>query len=162
MKGEMKEKEDNGVPATVTINGLELRKKFANLYETFGSDLELEKNGVWVPYELENGEEFEIKIRRGGSRNIEWRRVYNQVFKPHDKDTLSEQESQYLLAEVYARTIVVDWKNSKDIEGKPVPFTVTNCMELFCFMPELLSKVINDAHMRGNFQILETEQTAKN
>ena len=162
MKGEKKEKEVNGVPATVTINGLELRKKFANLYGTFGSDLGLEANGVWISYELQTGNDFEIKIKRGGSRNVEWRRVYNQVFKPHDKDKLSEQESQFLLAEVYSRTIVVDWKNIKDNEGKDVPFNIENCMELLCFMPELLSKVINDAHERGNFQMEEVESTAKN
>ena len=161
MKGE--KKIINGeIPTTVTINGLELRKKFASLYGTFGSDVGLETNGVWIPYELDDGGEFEIKLKRGGSRNVEWRRVYNQVFKPHDKDKLSEQESQFLLAEVYSRTIVMDWRKLKDAAGKDVPFNLTSCMELLCFMPELLSKVINDAHERANFQIEEMEATAKN
>ena len=161
MKGE--KKTVNGeVPSTVTINGLELRKKFASIYDTFGSDIGLETNGVWIVYELEKGGEFEIKIKRGGSRNVEWRRIYNQVFKAHDKDKLTEQESQFLLAEVYSRSFVVDWRNLKDSEGKDVPFNVKNCMELLCFMPELLTKIINDAHARANFQMLEMETTAKN
>lgn len=144
----------------------DMRKKFANLYGTFGSEPALETEGVLVPMDLEGGGNVVFKIRRAGARNTVWRKVYNEVMKPHEEDIqndkLSEDENKLLLAEVYSRSVVVDWKGIQDSDGKDVPFTVRNCQELLEFYPDLLATLMTAAHLRSNFRHKEMEQTAKN
>lgn len=150
----------------VVINGVVLRKKFANLYGTWGSDTDLETKGVILSYELRGGGFAEFKIKRAGARNVEWRKVYNEVMGPHNVDIdagkLTENENKFLLAEVYSRTVIIGWNIGKDSEGKEIPFDVKTCMELMCFMPDLLQQIIGDAHERSNFQYAEMEKTGKN
>lgn len=151
---------------TITINALQLRKKFANIYGTFGSDPILEQKGVVMEYELQNGEIFELKIKRAGARNTVWRKLYNQLLRPVEDQNqageISETENHYMMAELYAKSCVIGWKGLKDADGNEVPFSIGTCLELFCFMPELLTKVINDCHERSNFAHKEKEATAKN
>lgn len=148
-----------------TVNG-DRRKKFANLYGTFGSESTLEMGGVLIPFELEGGGEVRFKIRRAGARNTEWRKVYNEVMKPHEEainlDKLSEEENKLLLAEVYSRSVVIDWEGIKDAEGEDVPFSVQSCKELLEFYPDLLANLMTEAHLRSNFRHEEMETTAKN
>ena len=155
MKGENKEE----------MNG-NLRSKFANVYERFGTSAELEQKGVIIDYKLPNNEIFSICIKRAGARNAEWKKIYNQVMKPHAEDIaeglLSEIENKVLLAEIWAKSVVVGWDGLKDVEGVAVPFSVETAYELFCFMPDLLSDVISDSHLRSNFQEELVKATAKN
>lgn len=144
----------------------DLKSKFANVYLTFGTDPELEKNGVILRYELENGEKVLFKIKRSGVRNSEWRRLYNELMRPREDETLkgemSEEESKFLLSEIYARSVVVDWKNVKDAEGVDVPFTTESCIELFRFIPDLFQLIIRDSGDKSNFREAQVQQTIKN
>lgn len=147
-------------------NGSMLRNKFANVYTRFGTEPKLEERGVVMDYDLADGSTFSIKIKRAGARNEEWKRLYNEIVKPRADDIIegkvSEKENKILLAEVWAKSVVVGWANIKDSEGNEVPFSVENCYELFCFMPDLLNDVINDSHNRSNFQEEIKQATAKN
>lgn len=158
-KGEKKEE-------AVETNGTDLRKKFANVYSRYGTEPAIEQSGVVIDYELAGGANFSIKIKRAGARNAEWKKIYNEVMKPHAADIeagkLSEAENKVLLAEVWAKSVVVGWANIKDFEGEETPFSVQNCYELFCLYPDLLNEVIADSHLRSNFQDEEMLATAKN
>ena len=142
------------------------RKRFANLYSTYGSEPELEARGVVLDYELANKETFSIKVKRAGARNQAWKVAYNSIMKPHAKDIadgkLSEGENKKLLADIWAKTVVIGWSNLRDGEGNEVKFTIQTCYELFCTFPDLLNDVIADSHTRSNFQHEEMEATAKN
>ncbi len=142
------------------------RSRFANLYSTYGSEPSLERIGVVIDYELVNKETFSIKIKRAGARNQEWKIAYNRIMKPHAEEItdgkLSEHENKKLLAEVWAKTVVVGWSNLRDGEGNEVKFSKETCYELFCAFPDLLNEVISDSHLRSNFQHEEMEATAKN
>jgi hypothetical protein len=113
-----------------------------------------------------NKETFSIKIKRAGARNQEWKIAYNRIMKPHAEEItdgkLSEHENKKLLAEVWAKTVVVGWSNLRDGEGNEVKFSKETCYELFCAFPDLLNEVISDSHLRSNFQHEEMEATAKN
>lgn len=154
-KGEKKEE----------TNGVELRHKFANVYQRFGSEKDLETKGVVMDYELPHGT-FSVKIKRAGARNPDWKKCYNEIMKPLSDDILagkvSEAKNKVLLAEVWAKTVVVGWEGLVDADGNPVPFSVETCYELFCYMPDLLNDVIADSHLVSNFQEEVKIATAKN
>jgi len=143
-----------------------VRSRFANLYSTYGSEPELEARGVVIDYELQNKETFSIKIKRAGARNQEWKTAYNQIMKPHAQDIadgkISEDANKKLLAEIWAKTVVIGWSNLRGSDGTEVKFSKETCYELFCAFPDLLNDVIADSHLRSNFQHEEMEATAKN
>lgn len=149
----------------VPTNGVDLKNKFANVYQRFGSSTEMETKGVVMDYECPHGT-FSICIKRAGARNPEWKKVYNTIMKPRADDILAgkvtEAENKILLAEVWAKTVVVGWDGVIDSEGKQVPYSYENCYELFCFMPDLLNDVIADSHLVSNFQEEVKIKTAKN
>ena len=142
------------------------RSRFANLYSTYGSEKELEARGVVIDYELANKEIFSIKIKRAGARNQEWKKLYNQIMKPHAQEIadgkLSEDENKKLLADIWSRAVVIGWSNLRDGEGNEVEFSQSTCFELLCTFPDLLNEVIADSHLRSNFQHEEMVATAKN
>jgi hypothetical protein len=144
----------------------ELKSKFANVYGTFGVDPVLEQQGVILRYELENGQKVLFKIKRAGTRNAEWRKLYNEIMKPHEEKTLngemSEDESKTRLSQVYARSVVVDWQGVQNSDGEEVPFSVESCMELFQFLPELFLLIIRDSNDRSNFREEQVKATGKN
>lgn len=166
MKGEKKEDKSKGTTVEQVNGSPALRKKFASLYGTWGTDPILATKGIIVVYPLDGGGEVEFKIKKAGARNVEWKKLYNQIMKPHvdelTEETLTEEENGLLLSEIYAKSVVLDWKGVNDDQGNPVPFTVLNCMELFQFMPEVLSNIITDSHLRSNFRDEEMASTAKN
>jgi hypothetical protein len=145
---------------------VDLRKKFASLYGTFGTDPVLAEKGIIVVYPLANGSEVEFKIKKAGARNQTWKTLYTKIMKPHaeaiEKETLTEIEHGKLLSELYARSVVIGWNGVYDASGNAVPFTIENCMELMQFMPEILSKIIADSHDRSNFREEQMDATAKN
>ena len=155
-----------GEAEKVETNGTDLRLKFANVYSRYGSEPSIEEKGVVIDYELEGGGHFSIKIKRAGARNAEWKKTYNAIMKPQaeaiEAGKLSEAENKVLLAEVWAKSVVMGWDNIKDSDGNEVPFTVQNCFELFSLYPDLLNDVIADSHLRSNFQDEEMLATAKN
>lgn len=162
----MSKGEKKVVEKEVETNGVDLRKKFANVYSRYGTEKSIEEKGVVIDYDLPGGGIFSIKIKRAGARNAQWKKIYNEVMKPHAEDIeagkLSEQENKVLLAEVWAKAVVVGWDNIKDFDGNDTPFSVENCYELFCLYPDLLNDVIADSHLRSNFQDEAMLSTAKN
>lgn len=150
----------------VTPDVVDLRRKFASLYGTFGTDPVLAKQGIIVEYELAKGKKVEFKIKKAGARNQDWKLLYNQLMKPHaeeiEANSITEEDHGKLLSELYAKSVVLGWNGVEDSEGQAVPFTIQNCMELMQFMPELLSNIIADSHDRSNFRHEEMEATAKN
>ena len=144
----------------------ELKSKFSNLYGTFGVDPVLEQEGVILRYELENGKKVLFKIKRAGSRNVEWRRLYNELMRPHEeavlKGEVTEDVSKSRLSQVYARSVVVDWKGIENANGEEIPFSIDTCIELFQFLPDLFLLVIRDANDRSNFREEQVLATGKN
>jgi hypothetical protein len=148
------------------VNGEDvLKNKFANVYQRFGSSLDLERKGVVMDYKCPHGT-FSLKIKRAGARNPEWKKIYNEVMKPVAEDIVagkvSEADNKILLAEVWSKSVVVGWAGVINSDGEEVPFSVETCYELFCYMPDLLNDVIADSHLLSNFQDEVKIKTAKN
>jgi hypothetical protein len=157
-------KEKKDPPTTSVIEFSSLKCKFANLYDTWGSDPDLEKNGVTLDYALENGKRVEFLIKRAGPRNAHWKKVYNEHMRDSNNElkVLNEAESTEVLSTVYSETVIIGWKGVEDKDGKEIPFNKKDCKELLKFLPELLQMILNDSHDRANFREQETEHARKN
>lgn len=137
--------------------------KKPNLYDVFGSDKELEKEGVWIDYD-EIGASF--KIARMGGGNSAYARYLSNAIRPvkHqlETNTLSDGKAEEIYRNAFVNTILKDWSGVTDSKGKALPFTVENAIKLLSDLPHLHSELSKEAGNIENYQRKADEETAKN
>lgn len=155
----------------------------SSLYKMFASDEAMEKEGV-----LLNFGDVRFLIARAGGANRKFAEVFKDKAKPFryaiDHGQMSEEDSNRLMAEVYAETVVLGWESvvrdedgrvvktaagqpkvQKKIEGKDgklVPFTTESCIDLLCDLPDLFRDIQKMAGEAANFRKDEEAEDAGN
>lgn len=140
------------------------------MYDTFETDKNLEENGVWLDYG-----DFRIKIASAGQGNKNYVRYAEKKLKPvrraMEAGAMSNERSMALMADIYSKTIVLDWQCRVDDEwkqgiedklGEIIPFNQTNVEEAFHNLPRLFMDVQEQAQSLSNFRTAELEEETKN
>ena len=138
-----------------------------SLYNQFGTDKKVEKEGVILQYgNTDDGKPIQIKICRAGGANTAYNRAMEAKTKPYRRQlqngTLDIEVMTSILREVYADTVVIGWSNVEDKDGKPMPFNRDNVIKLFSELPELFADVQEQATNLALFRAEINEQDAKN
>lgn len=141
-----------------------------SLYSTFETDINLETNGVWLDYE-----EFRILIAAAGQGNKRYVSYAEKMLKPvrraMDAGTLSNSRSMNIMADIYAKTIILAWETKVDekmksgIEGKDgklLPFSTENIMLTLKALPRLFTDLQEQAGSLAIFRKEEMELDTKN
>lgn len=138
----------------------------ANLYKEFGTDQDQERDGIWIEYGDEADGNYSIKLARAGGNNKRFAKVLERKSRPHrrklETNTASAGLAEKLLIETFAETVVLDWKNITDAEGKEFPFSKKNCIKLFTDLPDLFAMIRDEASAMVNFQQVGLEEDEKN
>jgi len=86
-----------------------------------------EKDGVWVDLDEET------KLLIGRLRSPQYNRVAERLRKPYrrqiENNSLSHQKKNDIAGELYAKTVLLDWKGLK-INGKTVVYSEKICKEI--------------------------------
>ncbi len=138
-----------------------------SLYNQFGTDKKVEKEGVILQYgNTDDGKPIQIKICRAGGANTAYNRAMEAKTKPYRRQlqngTLDMEVMTSILREVYADTVVIGWSNVEGKDGKPMPFNRDNVIKLFSELPELFADVQDQATNLALFRVEINEQDAKN
>jgi hypothetical protein len=130
------------------------------LYDLFGTDNDLEKEG----FALEYGDATFVIARAGGS-NEKFQRCIERKMRPYraaiNSGTMVEETSRKLLAEAYAETIVLAWDGVTDRDGNVMDFSKENIVKLFLDLPDLFTEIINESSRISNFVAMAAEADAK-
>lgn len=144
------------------------------MYDTFQTDENLEANGVWLDYG-----DFRVLIASAGQGNKAYVRYAEKKLKPVrralESGALSNARSQALMADIYAKTIVLSWevmegegdkaKMKTGIEGpdgKVLPFNEANVEQALLALPRLFMDLQEQAASLANFRKGEMETEGKN
>lgn len=138
-----------------------------SLYNQFGTDKKVEKEGVILQYgNTDDGKPIQIKICRAGGANVAYNKAMEAKTKPYRRQlqngTLDIEVMTSILREVYADTVVIGWSNVEGADGKPMAFTRENVIKLFTDLPELFTDVQDQATNLALFRAEINEQDAKN
>jgi hypothetical protein len=146
-----------------------------SLRKTFKTDLGAEVEGVWIPVAINdhNNRPVEIKISRMSSTNKRYTKELNKVTKPHQSaiqnDALDNELAKKMLQEVFADTIILDWRNlpeseltGNDDHVNDLEFSRENVLALFAEMPDLYDDWESRAQKAAAFREKEKEDAAKN
>tara|TARA_R100001143_G_scaffold61312_1_gene61854 strand:- start:2174 stop:2602 length:429 start_codon:yes stop_codon:yes gene_type:complete len=141
------------------------------MYDTFETDGNLEQNGVWLDYG-----DFRMLIASAGQGNKNYVRYAEKKLKPvrraMEAGALSNERSMALMADIYSKTIVLDWQvrnadgeweqGIEDKEGNIIAFNQENVEDAFRNLPRLFMDVQEQAQSLSNFRRAELEDETKN
>ena len=133
---------------------------------------DMEKDGIIIDYG-----DFRVKIARAGGNNKRFSKVFQSLMKPHrrqiDTDTLHEDVATKVMAEAYAKTVILDmdYKNEAGDyetgilieEDKPsIEFNVENTTKLLIDYPEFFRDIQSQATQVSLFRDAELDEDVKN
>lgn len=138
-----------------------------SLYSQFKTDKSVEQEGVVLEYgKTDDGKIISIRIARAGGANLRYTKLLEVAIKPYRRqlqnETLDNNVAESITQLVYAQSIVLGWENVEDAEGKPMEFTVDNCIKLFKDLPDLWSDIQSQANRAALFRQDILEADAKN
>lgn len=147
-----------------------------SLMKQFGTSEDLETSGVWLDYG-----DFGVKILPANSRNKHFVKFSEKALKPVQKQiaagTLSASRQAQLNREIFANTIIIDWRSEIDVEGEEEPqeqqgiswdrkeimeFNIANVKETLKKFPHLLEDLMGQAVAVSTFQEDDDEAAAGN
>lgn len=144
------------------------------MYDVFETDEALEANGVWIDYG-----DFRVLLASAGQGNKNYVRYAEKKLKPVrralESGALSNERSQALMADIYAKTIILAWETSQgegdkavmkagieDRDGKILPFNEVNVEAALKALPRLFMDLQEQAASLANFRKEELEEEGKN
>lgn len=140
------------------------------MYDVFATDEELETAGVWLDYG-----DFRIRIASAGQGNKKYIRYAEKALKPIRRamqaGAVSNERSMAIMADVYAKTIILGWETKVDdvfksgieaSDGKLIPFGPEEVKNTFVALPNLFLDVQEQANSISNFRKLDQEADSGN
>ena len=123
-----------------------------SLYSKFLMSEDAEQKGI----ELDYGEGTIIRVARAGGSNKRYQKALERVSRKYKRqlqlDILSTAESNAIMKEVFAETVVLSWEGVTDLEGKAIPFSKAACLKLFDDLPDLFNDVQEQASNQAIFR----------
>ncbi len=126
----------------------------------FGTNATLETEGIWIDY----GDYGKFLVARAGGQNKKFRNLFEKKIRPYraaiNMGTLDDAVAERIMRESFAEAVVLEW-DLVDADGKSVPFTVENCIELLESNPDLFTDLQQQSQMVANFIQDTREMDAK-
>ena len=112
--------------------------------ESIKTDLKKETEGVWVEFELG------IRLKIARARNVAYLELMRKTMEPRRK-TIREggmelEELQDLLKGIQAKTVLLDWENIEDKDGKSIEYSSEQALAFF-----------NDPELRDFYTFVVTQ-----
>ena len=146
-----------------------------SLRKTFKTDKAAEAEGVWqeVGINEHNGKPQEIKLSRMSKSNKRYTKELERATRPHSSaiqnESLDNELGAKILREVFADTVILDWRNipRSELTGNPedteeLAFTRENVLALFEELPDLYDDWEARAKKAASFREQEREVAGKN
>jgi hypothetical protein len=141
----------------------------SGLHKTFKTNSEKEVEGVKIEFSDAPNDDGSIPtfiISRMGKSNKVYSKALEQATRPYRRQielqVLKNEIAESLFIGVFVNTILKGWLNVYDEEGQLIPFNRDNAIALLTELPDVYSRLQEEAQLSANFRdsVLETE--AKN
>jgi hypothetical protein len=133
-----------------------------SIYKSFKTDPDVEKKGVWLDYP----DGVSILVARAGGANKTFIKAMERVYKSHkhafETGRMDRDVANKLSVEIYAKTVVLDWKNVTDEHGVELPFTYDNVVKVLTDLPDLFTDIQTQAQEQSYFLESVRADSAKN
>jgi hypothetical protein len=113
-----------------------------SLYKKFATDENAEAGeGIVLDY----GDGVKIRIHRAGGGNKAFARILEAKTKPYrrqiDNGTIDQDVMRRLMAEIYAKSVIIGWEGVTDEDDHPLAFTEENVVKVLLDLPDLFRDI---------------------
>lgn len=139
-----------------------------SLWKLYATDKQVEQEGIWVPVgKTDDGQDIEFRLARAGGANMKYLKVLEvktkSLRRAIDNEMVDKKTSDAVLMDVFAETVVLDWKNVVwPGEKEPLKCTKENILRIFKALPDLFDDVRNQATKSAHYRQLEQEKDQGN
>ncbi len=149
-----------------------------SMYEIFGTDQSLEKEGVWQEYHSSKDGKpvFRVKLARSSENNVALTSRLETLFKPYrraaDTGLLPMEKKKEITRQAFAETVIKGWQTFRGdayvdgIEAKGgedlLPVTPANIIETFKKLPDLFTDLQSHSFDMSTYMQVNREEDAKN
>ena len=137
-----------------------------SLHELFGTDKNAEEKGVWVWYGEEEDKAPGFLIARMGKSNKKYSKTLEKNTRAHRRaielETMKEDQADKIFLKTFCKSVLLDWKNVTTKDGKTLPFSTKNAIELLTDLPDLYDDLNEKARKATLFREETQEEDAKN
>ena len=139
----------------------------SGLYAAYGSDKNLERDGVWYKaMTLEDGREVKFLLARMGGSNKRFEIASENAAKPYRrsirKDTIKAEQAKAVAMQAFINGCLLDWENVEDMDGEVLSYSKENARKLFEMLPDLYDDLIDIATSREVYAAEIVEADSKN
>lgn len=133
-----------------------------SLHDIYATDTSREAEGFWHPIT----DEISFLMARAGGANSHFAKALEARTRPHrrkiDSDDMDLELANTIMVEVFAETVVKDWKGVKDDDDKALPCTKENVIGILTELPDLFNELREVATKQANFRAKSVEDVVKN
>lgn len=134
--------------------------KKRNLYALFETDKNLEMNGIVLKF---GDSSFRVKRAGGANRNFDT--IFNDktraVSSKLQMSSLSPEQSDAILMEVYVEAVVMSWEDVTDREGNILEFNLKNFVQIMTDLPDLWKGLRTAAADMDHFLVVQKKEAAE-
>lgn len=131
-------------------------------YGAFKTSGKLEVEGIVIDY----GPGGKFRIARSGGANKRYQTRLEELGRPYRRalatGTMPAERADDLLRQVFSETVMLGWEDVTDPDGKPLAFTVENCIKLFKDLPDLFEDLREQSQRQALFREQQREADAGN
>lgn len=137
-----------------------------SLYKQFKSAGAKVTEGIWINYGT-----CRVKVRYAGRQNKKYAKAMREGTAPYNRllenkhvriDDKTAKELEAIHADVFARTILIDWDGVTDDADEEIPFSVDAARQLLKDLPLFFEEIKEVCEDLNRFRDQETEDEAKN
>lgn len=133
-----------------------------SLHDLYATDIKREAEGFWHPIT----DEIKFLLARAGGQNSVFAKTLEVKIRPHrrkiDNEDMDTPLANKIMIEVFADTVVKDWVGVKDDDGKDLPCTRENIIDIFTQLPDLFAELRDVAAKHANFRATTLEEDVGN
>lgn len=148
-----------------------------SMYEIFGTDQSLEKEGVWQEYHNKEGAPvFRVKLARSSENNTALTARLETLFKPFrraaESGLMPMEKKKELTRQAFAETVIKGWETWREdkwvagIEqkgtGDLLPVNPINIIATFKALPDLFTDLQQHSFDMSSYMQANREEDAKN
>lgn len=144
-----------------------------SLYKQFKDNTKAEREGVDIHYgesvvTIASANKNNIRFALSGKKHLKRLDELDvELCKLNDDIDNSDQyytisaEIREILARVYAKSVIIGWKNVDDEQGDEIPYTEDNVVKLLLDLPDFFDDIQSKANAASTFHSKEVEEEKK-
>lgn len=141
----------------------------SGLFKQYKTDKNAETKGVKITFEEAANDDGTIPaffISRMGGSNRQYQAALEAKVRPYKRHMelgiLKNEVAESLFLEVFCDTILTGWENVLDENNAGIPYSKPAALDLMKALPDVYSRLQEEAKLASNFREFQQEAQAKN